>query len=119
MSKARVITDFSKLNSGLQEQIKLVYPNGYSQHLITFKNKDDQTVSALRFETDDKIYLVRMSVAKALQLVEDDDDFDDEGFLKEDVKNQYEDEHADIDYLSENDNYDDSSDNDDDDNNDY
>ncbi|WP_291722683.1 hypothetical protein [Bernardetia sp.] len=115
MSKARVITDFEKLSSDLQEQIKLVYPEGYSQHLITFKNKDNQTVSALRFETDEKIYLVRMSVATALQLIEDDDDFDDEGFLKEEVKNQYEDEHAEVDYLSENDNYDDDSDDDDED----
>ncbi|WP_375561604.1 hypothetical protein ACE193_03365 [Bernardetia sp. OM2101] len=105
MNKARVITDFEKLNSNLQEQIKLVYPEGYSQHLITFQNKDNQTVSALRFETDEKIYLVRMSVATALQLVEDDDDFDDDGYLKENVKNQYEDDHAEADYLSENENY--------------
>ncbi|WP_338792642.1 hypothetical protein V9L05_13910 [Bernardetia sp. Wsw4-3y2] len=106
MNKARVITDFEKLNSDLQGQIKLVYPEGYSQHLITFQNKDNKTVSALRFETDEKIYLVRMSVATALQLIEDDDDFDDEGYLKENVKSQYEDEHADVDYLSENENYD-------------
>ncbi len=106
MNKARVITDFEKLNSDLQGQIKLVYPEGYSQHLITFQNKDNKTVSALRFETDEKIYLVRMSVATALQLIEDDDDFDDEGYLKENIKSQYEDEHADVDYLSENENYD-------------
>jgi hypothetical protein len=105
MNKARVITDFEKLNSSLQGQIKLVYPEGYSQHLITFQNKDNKTVSALRFETDEKIYLVRMSVATALQLIEDDDDFDDEGYLKEEVKTQYEDEHSEVDYLSENDNY--------------
>ncbi|WP_338768339.1 hypothetical protein WAF17_07600 [Bernardetia sp. ABR2-2B] len=106
MNKARVITDFEKLNSDLQEQIKLVYPEGYSQHLIKFQNKDNQTVSALRFETNEKIYLVRMSVAMALQLIEDDDDFDDEGYLKEEIKSNYEDEHAEVDYLSENDNYD-------------
>ncbi|AFM05251.1 hypothetical protein Fleli_2901 [Bernardetia litoralis DSM 6794] len=105
MNKARIITDFEKLNSDLQEQIKLVYPEGYSQHLIKFQNKDNQTVSALRFETDEKIYLVRMSIATALQLIEDDDDFDDEGYLKEEVKSEYEDEHAEVDYLSENDNY--------------
>ncbi len=106
MSKVRVITDFEKLTSNLQEQIKLVYPEGYSQHLIKFQNKDNKTVSALRFETDEKIYLVRMSIEMALQLIEDDDDFDEEGYLKEEVKSQYEDEHAEVDYLSENDNYD-------------
>jgi hypothetical protein len=106
MNKVRVITDFEKLNSDLRGQIKLVYPEGYSQHLITFQNKDNKTVSALRFETDEKIYLVRMSIETALQLIQDDDDFDDEGYLKEEVKSQYEDENAEVDYLSENDNYD-------------
>ena len=105
-NKLRVITDFDKLSKVLQEQIKLVYPEGYSQHLITFKNKNNETVSALRFETDEKIYLVRMSISKAQQLINDDDDFDDDGNLKDKVRDKYEDDYGDVDYLSENDNYD-------------
>lgn len=104
-NKLRVIQDFEKLNSDIQEQIKLVYPNGFSQHLIEFKNKDNVTVFALPFETDDKIYMVRMTVKKAIQLIEDDEDYDDEGNLKEGIKEKYEDDHSDVDYLSENDNY--------------
>ena len=75
--KLRVIQDFEKLNSDIQEQVKLVYPNGFSQHLIKFKNKDNETVFALPFETDEKIYMIRMSVKKAIQLIEDDSDYDD------------------------------------------
>ena len=105
-NKLRVIQDFEKLSSDIQEQIKLVYPNGFSQHLIEFKNKDNETVYALPFETDEKIYMIRMTVKKAIQLIEDDSDYDDDGNLKEDVKEKYEDYHADVDYLDENENYD-------------
>ena len=105
-NKLRVIQDFEKLSLDIQEQIKLVYPNGFKQHLIEFKNKDNQNVFALPFETDEKIYMVRMSVKMAIQLIEDDEDYDDDGNLKRAVREKYEDDHSEIDYLSENDNYD-------------
>jgi hypothetical protein len=106
-NKVRVIQDFEKLNSDIQEQIKLVYPNGFSQHLIEFKNKNNETVYALPFETDEKMYMVRMSVRKAIQLIEDDEDYDDDGNLRDDIREKYEEDHSEVDYLSENDNYDD------------
>lgn len=107
-NKLRLIKDFDKVDTDIQEQIKLVYPEGFSQHLIEFKNKNDETVSALPFETDDKIYLLRMSVRIAKQIIEDDEDYDDDGNLKELIKEKYEDEYADIEYLSDNENYEDS-----------
>ena len=115
VNKLRVTQEYSKLSEELKEQIKLVYPEGYSQFLIKYTNKDGKQVSALRFETDEKIYLIRMSVLEAEQLVADDDDFDDEGFLKDEVKDDYEDKYAEVDYLEENDNYDGGSDADEDD----
>lgn len=111
--KLRVITDFEKLSTELQEQVKLVYPEGYSQHLITFQNQNNQTVSALRFETDEKIYLIRMSVKVAKALISDDPDFDDDGILTDRTKSEYENKHSEVDYLSDNDNYDEPSDDDD------
>jgi hypothetical protein len=105
--KLRVITDFEKLSPELQEQIKLVYPDGFSHHLIRFKNKNDETVSALPFETFEKYYLVRMTVEKAEKIIEHDSDYDDEGMLKEDIRRKYEEDNSDVDYLSENENYDD------------
>ena len=107
LQKLRVIQDYEKLSIDLQEQIKLVYPEGFSQHLIEFTNAKGERVSALPFETFEKIYMVRMSVRKANQIIEDDLDYDDEGNLKEQSKEKYEDKHEDVEYLSENDNYDD------------
>jgi hypothetical protein len=105
MSKLRIIKDYEKLSQDLKEQVKLVYPEGFSQHLIEFHNAKGEIVSALPFETDDKIYLLKMSVRTALQIIEDDDDYDDEGNLFEHVREKYEDEYADVNYLSENDKY--------------
>ena len=102
--KLRVIKDYEALSDEIQEQIKLVYPTGFSQHLVRFTNSKGERVSALRFETFDKIYLVRMTSSKAEQLIEEDSDYDDDGNLKTDVRERYEDEHSDIDYLSENEN---------------
>ena len=104
-NKLRVVKDYEKLDKDLKEQIKLVYPDGYSKHIIEFTNPKGEIVHALRFETDDKIYLVRMTTEKALQLIEDDDDYDNEGILKEAMREKYEIKHSDIDYLSENENY--------------
>jgi len=99
-NKPRIIKDFNKLEIELQEQIKLVYPYGFSDNLITFTNKDGLLVSALPFETDDKYYLLRMTVKEANRIVEMDDDYDDDGNLKKVVKDEYEDKYADIDYIA-------------------
>lgn len=106
--KLRVIQDYEKLDNEIKNLIKLVYPEGYSQHLIEFKNKKNETVCALPFETDEKIYMVRMSVHKAKRIICDDPDYDNDGNLKGHIKEKYEDEYSDIDYLSENDNYEES-----------
>ena len=108
--KLRVIKDFDKVDKEIQEQIKLVYPEGFSQHLVEYKNKDNETVFALPFETDEKIYMIRMSLKKAIQLIQEDSDYDDDGILKDDIREKYEDEHSDVEYLSENDNYEDDYD---------
>lgn len=99
-SKPRVIKDFEKLDEEIQQQIKLSYPYGFADHLIRFTNKDGLYVSALPFETDEKYYLVRMTVERAEEIIEDDDDFDDDGNLKADVKEEYSDKFSDLDYIN-------------------
>jgi hypothetical protein len=94
-NKPRVVTAFEKLDTSIQHQIKLEYPEGFSQHLISFVNKDGVKVSALRFESDKKIYLIKMSLIMAEQLVEEDEDYDEEGNLTEDARDEYEDEEVD------------------------
>ncbi|MFT5667397.1 MAG: hypothetical protein ACI9DK_001591 [Vicingaceae bacterium] len=94
-NKPRVVTAFEKLDTSIQHQIKLEYPEGFSQHLISFVNKDGIKVSALRFESDKKIYLIKMSLIMAEQLIEEDEDYDEEGNLTEDARDEYEDEEID------------------------
>ena len=99
MDKTRVITDYDKLSNEIKEQIKITYPEGFSQNLIIFKNKEGQNKKALRFETDEKIYLVRMDEVKAEQIIEDDDDYDKDGNLIEDVQEEYMDKYSDLEYI--------------------
>lgn len=94
-SKKRVVKDYEKLDIEIQEQIKLSFPEGFSENLISFKNKDGDIVSALPFDTDEVYYLVRMSKSEAIALIEDDDDYDDDGNLKDDVREDYEDKYDD------------------------
>ena len=77
----------------MQEQIKLEYPYGFIQNLISFIDKEGNRVSALRFETDEKIYLIKMTPSLAEQIIDDDEDYDDEGMLTEDAKETYEDKY--------------------------
>ena len=99
-NKPRVVKDYEKLDSDIQEQIKLMYPYGFAKHLIQYKNADGKFVSALPFETDDRYYLVRMTLIEARQIIEDDDDYDESGELKESVKEEYEEKYGDMDYLT-------------------
>jgi hypothetical protein len=100
--KPRVIKDYSALTEEILEQIKLAYPYGFSENLISYTNKDGLQVSALPFEAEDKYYLVRMTVKQANKIIEDDEDYDDDGNLRDDVKEEYEekyDEDADADEI--------------------
>ena len=100
--KTRVIKDYEKLDEQIQEQIKLIYPNGFSQYLISFTNKEGKLVSALPFETDDKYYLVRMTLKEAKQIIDKDEDYDDDGNLKDESREEYEDKYSDLDYIADN-----------------
>ena len=99
-NKPRVVKDYDKLDESIKEQIKLTYPLGFTSALIKFKNKEGNMVSALPFEAEDKYYLVRMTVSEARQIIEDDDDYDDFGELKDDVREEYEDKHISPDDLA-------------------
>ena len=43
-----------------------------------------KVVSALPYETDDFHYLVRMTLAEAYDIIENDEDFGDDGILRDD-----------------------------------
>ena len=85
-SKPRVVKDYEKLDVNVQEQIKLEYPFGFEDNLIKFSNAEGKRVSALPFETEDKYYLVRMTIEEAQSIIEEDDDYDEDGNLTDEAK---------------------------------
>ena len=85
MSKPRVIKDYDKVDDAIISQIKLNYPHGFDKHLVSFKNAKGKFISALPFETEDRYYLIRMTIAEAQEIVQEDDDYDEDGHLKSDA----------------------------------
>jgi hypothetical protein len=100
VNKPRIVKDYEKLDPEIQEQIKLNYPYGFHRNLIQYKNVEGKFVSALPFETEDRYYLVRMTLVEAKQIVEDDDDYNARGELKESIKEDYEEKYGDLDHLT-------------------
>lgn len=88
--KPRVVKDYEKLDTQIQEQIKLEYPFGFEDNLIKFTNAEGKRVSALPFEAEDKYYLVRMTVEEAQAIIEDDDDYDEDGNLTDEAREDIE-----------------------------
>ena len=98
-AKPRVVKDYEKLDEHIQEMIKLHYPYGFEDNLISFNNANGDRVSALPFETEEKYYLVRMTVAQAQEIIEEDDDYDDDGNLTDDAREELEEKHEEEDAL--------------------
>ena len=101
MSKPRIVKDYEKLSDEVVEKIKLIYPYGFTNHLVTFTNKEGEKKRGLPFETEDYYYLIRMTEQKALNIVEEDDDYDDDGVLKPKVRTKFEDKYEDEDFIKE------------------
>ncbi len=81
--KKRIVKDYDQLPESVLNDLKIKYPNGFSEHLIRFTNAQGKKVSALPFETEEIYYLVRMTEEEAIQIIEDDDDYDEFGNLSD------------------------------------
>lgn len=91
MEKKRIVKDYENLPEEVTNQVKMTYPNGFADNLISFTNKEGKRVSALPFETDEIYYLIRMTITEAHQIIEDDEDYD-EGTLRDDFADDVKDE---------------------------
>jgi len=100
-NKPKVIQNYEKLSKDIQEQIKLYYLEGFSEHLIEFTNPEGKFVTVLPFETEDKMYMVRMTLRRALELVDQDSDFDDDGVLLSSRRERYEEKYAEVEEFDE------------------
>lgn len=98
-NKPKVIKDYEKLSEELLEQIKLVYPRGFRRHLVEFMGLDGKKRKGLPFETEDKQYLIRMTIEEAIYVISEDDDYDDNGNLKPKIHARLADKHDDEDHL--------------------
>ena len=117
MDKKRIVKDYDALPEEVVARIKAEYPYGFEDNLVTFTNKDGNRVSALPFDTEEIYYLIRMTVREARQIIEDDEDYDDEGNLRDDFStDEFDgDDDDEIDDIDTTESYsDDSSDDDDD-----
>lgn len=83
-NKKRIIKDYDTLPEEIITRVKMEYPYGFANNLVSFTNKEGKRVSALPFETEDIYYLIRMTVQEARQIIQDDDDYDAEGNLRDD-----------------------------------
>ncbi len=71
-NKLKVVTDYSKLSPELLELFNETYPQGIAGHTVRFPNSKGEIVTAVRLETEDRIYLVKLS-AKAKEILTEDD----------------------------------------------
>lgn len=86
MAKKRIVIDYEKLPDETVNKIKIEYPDGFEENLITFTNAKGMYVSALPFETEEIYYLVRMTEQEAREIIKEDDDYDDAGKLRDDFE---------------------------------
>lgn len=76
--KLRIIMDYQKLSPDIKEKIQLTSPSAIDALMVNYRNSKGKTVLALRFETDEIIYLLRVSEEMAMKLIEidiEDDDY--------------------------------------------
>lgn len=92
MNKPRAIRAYDKLDEALLEQIKLFYPSGFSRHLIRFTDANGRLASVLPFETEDKYYLIKMTKSEAVEIIQEDDDYGEDGELTDEARERYEDD---------------------------
>ena len=76
----RVIVDYKKLTPEILGMLVEKYPDGYDDdHIITFKNAQNQTVEAVEVKTEDTVYLVKVSTRLEDTMAQyDEEDYEEE-----------------------------------------
>jgi hypothetical protein len=71
MEKRKIVTEYSKLTPELLAVFEETYPTGIAGKTIRFPNSKGEIVSAVRIETDEAIYLVKI-MAKPKEVLTDE-----------------------------------------------
>ena len=72
MDKPKVLTDYQKLTPELMELFNETFPQGIVGQTIRFPNAKGEIITAVRMETEERIYLVKLS-ARAKEILSDED----------------------------------------------
>ena len=78
--KKRVLTSLEKLRPDLRKLLNMMYPEGYEEYLVKLENHKGESIFALPLETEDAIFLVKISSGTKLTAgleLEDDDEAED------------------------------------------
>lgn len=73
--KKRLVTSFHNLSSELQDELKRLYSNGFSDSMMRIEKPNGDFFYAVPFETEEVNYLVKIDV-KIDDRAEEDDDKD-------------------------------------------
>ena len=98
MDKKRRIVDYSNVPEDILNKLGELYPNGYERDVIKFPNAKGELISAVRVETDDTIFLIKVS--SQLKQMFDDLDIEEMDFSNEEKDEISDDEDEDGDEYS-------------------
>lgn len=74
MSKKRAIVAYENLTADQKKKLSREFPDGFQGQLTEIKKPTGEILDALIWETEEVIYLVKMSKALSIMLDDDDDD---------------------------------------------
>lgn len=100
MAKKRIVKNYDALPADIVELIKLKYPTGYAESLVTYTDQEGKRVSALPFEAEDAHYLIRMTIQEAKRLAKDEEDYEEDTVVAVAVRPEFADVEIDDPYDS-------------------
>ena len=81
-TKKRVVTKLQNMSEELQEEVRKQYPHGFTDHMIRIDKGPGDFFYAVRFETEDTNYLVKIDVNVDGQIEEDEE----KDYYNDDIK---------------------------------
>lgn len=99
-TKRRSVVSFANLPLELQEEVKKLYPYGYTDAMMRIDKPNGDFFYAVPFETDEVSYLVKIAVKIDEHIEEEDKEYYDDDLKGADELADQQDEDEDIDSLS-------------------
>ncbi|AZJ33735.1 MULTISPECIES: hypothetical protein [Tenacibaculum] len=91
----RVIVDYAKLTTDILDLLVERYPDGYDHSdIISFKNSKGETIKAVEVNTEDTLFLVKISsqLQQSMEDHETDDEENDDTFDEIEIADDFDNE---------------------------